>query len=120
MFEAFPFPHRLGLEFRLSERGVTVTYTIHNQGEAELPFGFGLHPYFQKLAGEEGTFVCLPADSVMEATSDLLPTGRLRGGGRHAPATCAGPRPSGRWTWTTCSPACPPEGTPASSTADWA
>jgi len=76
-FEAFPFPHRLGLEFRLSERGVTVTYTIHNQGEAELPFGFGLHPYFQKLAGEEGTLVCLPADSVMEATSDLLPTGRL-------------------------------------------
>jgi len=77
VFEAFPFPHRLGLEFRLSERGATVTYTIHNQGEAELPFGFGLHPYFRKLAGEGGTFVCLPADSVMEATSDLLPTGRL-------------------------------------------
>jgi aldose 1-epimerase len=77
VFEAFPFPHRLGLEFRLSERSLTVTYTIHNQGEAELPFGFGLHPYFQKLAGEEGTLVQLPAEEVMEATPDLLPTGRL-------------------------------------------
>ena len=77
VFEAFPFPHRLGLEFRVGARGLTVTYTIRNQGESELPFGFGLHPYFQKLAGEEGTFVCLPADSVMEATADLLPTGRL-------------------------------------------
>jgi aldose 1-epimerase len=76
-FEAFPFPHRLGLEFRLSDGGLRVSYTIRNQGEAELPFGFGLHPYFQKLSGEEGTFVCLPADSIMEATSDLLPTGRL-------------------------------------------
>jgi len=56
-----------------------VTYSIHNQGEEELPFGFGLHPYFQKIAGEKGTFVCLPADLVMEATSDLLPTGRLAG-----------------------------------------
>lgn len=77
VFEAFPFPHRLGLEFRLGDHGVTVTYTLRNRGEADLPFGFGLHPYFQKLAGEEGTFVCLPADSLMEATSDLLPTGRL-------------------------------------------
>jgi len=77
VFEAFPFPHRLGLEFRLGEHGLTVTCSIHNQGEEELPFGFGLHPYFQKLAGEEDTLVCLPADSVMEATSDLLPTGRL-------------------------------------------
>jgi aldose 1-epimerase len=77
VFEAFPFYHRLALEFRLSERGVTVAYTIRNDGTAEIPFGFGLHPYFQKLSGDENTFLSLPADSVMDATSDLLPTGRL-------------------------------------------
>jgi aldose 1-epimerase len=77
VFEAFPFPHRLGLEFRLTESGVTVTYAIRNDGPAELPFGFGLHPYFRKLSGESATFVTLPADAVMEATPDLLPTGRL-------------------------------------------
>jgi len=76
-FEAFPFTHRLTLEFRLSSRGLAVTYTIENQGNEEIPFGFGLHPYFMKLSGDERTFVTLPADSVMDYTSDLLPTGRL-------------------------------------------
>jgi aldose 1-epimerase len=77
VFEAFPFAHRLDLEFRLTGRGVTATYTIRNEGSEEVPFGFGLHPYFQKLAGENDTFVTLPADAVMDATSDLLPTGKL-------------------------------------------
>jgi aldose 1-epimerase len=77
VFEAFPFPHRLSLEFRLSGRGITVAYAIRNDGPEGIPFGFGLHPYFQKLAGEEGTLVSLPAEAVMEATADLLPTGRL-------------------------------------------
>jgi aldose 1-epimerase len=76
-FEAFPFTHRLTLEFRLSSRELAVTYAIENQGNEEVPFGFGLHPYFMKLSGDERTFVTLPADSVMDYTSDLLPTGRL-------------------------------------------
>jgi aldose 1-epimerase len=77
LFEAFPFPHRLALEFRLTGRGLTVTYSVRNDGDLEIPFGFGLHPYFSKLSGEEQTFVSLPSESVMEATPDLLPTGRL-------------------------------------------
>jgi aldose 1-epimerase len=77
LFEAFPFPHRLGLEFRLTHRGLTVTCTIRNTGDREIPFGFGLHPYFMKLSGEDQTFISLPARSVMEATADLLPTGKL-------------------------------------------
>ncbi len=77
VYEAFPFPHRLGLEFRLTSSELRVTYSIRNDGTEEIPFGFGLHPYFQKLAGEQGTFVSLPAEAVMEATADLLPTGRL-------------------------------------------
>ncbi len=77
MFGAFPFPHRLSLSFVLSARGVAVAYEIRNTGNEELPYGFGLHPYFQKLDGDAGTFVSLPAAAVMEATPDLLPTGRL-------------------------------------------
>ena len=76
-FEAFPFPHRLGLEFKLTERGLTVTCTIRNEGDREIPFGFGLHPYFMKLSGEDQTFISLPARSLMEATADLISTGRL-------------------------------------------
>ena len=54
--ESFPFPHRLGLSFLLTARGITVTYSITNRDSRALPFGFGLHPYFMKLSGEESTF----------------------------------------------------------------
>jgi aldose 1-epimerase len=75
--QSFPFPHRLGLSFLLTARGITVTYSITNRGSRAIPFGFGLHPYFMKLSGDDGTWVELPASAVMDATSDLLPTGRL-------------------------------------------
>ena len=77
VFPAFPFKHRLSLDFRLTPAGLQVSYTIENLGDLTIPFGFGLHPYFTKLSGDAGTFVELPADYVMDYTSDLLPTGRL-------------------------------------------
>ena len=77
VFEAFPFTHRLALEFCLTEIGMKVTYTIENKDDQAIPFGFGLHPYFMKLSGDEGTCVELPANYVMDYTSDCLPTGLL-------------------------------------------
>jgi aldose 1-epimerase len=77
VFEAFPFEHRLGLEFKLTKKGIQVSYSIENKGEKVIPYGFGLHPYFQKLSGDENTTVMLPARNVMDTTSDMLPTGRL-------------------------------------------
>lgn len=77
LFEAFPFVHQLVLEFTLSKNGIEIKYTIENKDDRELPFGFGVHPYFMKLSGENDTFVSLPAKYVMDYTSDLLPTGRL-------------------------------------------
>jgi len=76
-FDAFPFIHRLALEFCLTETGIKIAYTIENQDEQAIPFGFGLHPYFNRLCGDQGTFIELPADSIMDYTSDLLPTGKL-------------------------------------------
>ncbi len=76
-FQAFPFKHRLSLEFCLRQDGIQVSYHIENKDHQVIPFGFGLHPYFSKLSGDAGTFVELPAIYVMDYTSDLLPTGRL-------------------------------------------
>jgi aldose 1-epimerase len=76
-FEAFPFAHRLGLEYRLTRAGIQAVFEIDNRDSRAIPFGFGLHPYFMKLSGNDGTTVVLPAECVMEATPDLLPTGRL-------------------------------------------
>ena len=77
MFQAFPFTHRLSLGFCLTRAGLQISYTIENKGDQTIPFGFGLHPYFTKLSGDAGTCVELPANYVMDYTSDLLPTGRL-------------------------------------------
>lgn len=76
-FEAFPFQHRLALEFILNPDRIQIIYSIQNQGEKSIPFGFGLHPYFTKLSGDDHTYVSLPTRYVMDYTSDLLPTGRL-------------------------------------------
>ncbi len=42
-----------------------------------MPYGFALHPYFNLLPERAKTLVTLPARRVMEADSDLLPTGRM-------------------------------------------
>jgi len=76
-FAAYPFASRLALRYTLTSSGITVTYTVQNRGTQTLPHGFALHPYFNRLAGEEGTQVTLPANQVMEADAELLPTGRL-------------------------------------------
>ncbi|MDR3551841.1 MAG: aldose 1-epimerase [Clostridia bacterium] len=77
IYASFPFDHRLALRFTVDRSGVSIEYRIESRCGEEIPFGFGLHPYFTKLSGDEGTFVSLPAQAVMDYTSDLLPTGRL-------------------------------------------
>lgn len=76
-FAAFPFPSRLSLTYTLTATGISIAYNVLNMGTHPLPYGFALHPYFHLLGGAQRTLVCLPADCVMEADAQLLPTGRL-------------------------------------------
>lgn len=76
-YESYPFASRLALTYTLTAAGLTVAYTVQNQGTQPLPYGFALHPYFNLLAGAEHTLVTLPAGQLMEADGDLLPTGRM-------------------------------------------
>ena len=77
IYRAFPFNHSLFIEYRLSEKGLCITYTVKNRDSTDIPFGFGLHPFFARLSGDEDTFCSIPANCVMENTEDLLPTGKL-------------------------------------------
>lgn len=77
LYAAFPFEHRLELVFALTATGIRIDYSIQNRDDREIPFGFGLHPYFMKLAGDTDTLIRLPVCCVMEHTADLFPTGRL-------------------------------------------
>jgi aldose 1-epimerase len=76
-YHSYPFDSRLGIEYELSQTGLTITYHVQNQGDKDLPFGFALHPYLNLLSGPEDTYVSLAAQKVMEADKDLLPTGRV-------------------------------------------
>lgn len=76
-YETYPFASRLALTYTLTHSRFTVAYTVQNKGTQTLPYGFGLHPYFTLPSGRERTLVTLPATHVMEADSELLPTGHL-------------------------------------------
>ncbi|MFL5700249.1 MAG: aldose 1-epimerase [Ktedonobacteraceae bacterium] len=76
-YQGYPFDSRLSLTYALENNNVTVTYRVQNNGSKEMPFGFALHPYISTLSGRGDTLVSIPADYVMEADDELLPTGRL-------------------------------------------
>ena len=76
-FERFPIRHRLALRYSLTASGLRADVRIKNRDSARLPFGFALHPYFRLLGAREETFLQVPAEKKMEATPDLLPTGKL-------------------------------------------
>jgi aldose 1-epimerase len=41
----WPFSFRTSISYALTETGLTVTHTIENRGDADMPFGIGTHPY---------------------------------------------------------------------------
>lgn len=44
--QGWPFPFRTTVRYALEDdRGLTVTHTVHNTGNEEMPFGVGTHPY---------------------------------------------------------------------------
>jgi aldose 1-epimerase len=76
-FSGFPFAHRLSVDYELGKTGVKITYKVQNKSGKQLPFGFGMHPYFNKLSGESGTTLSVPAQSVFEREDNCLPTGKI-------------------------------------------
>jgi aldose 1-epimerase len=75
-FARFPLKHRLTLTYTLRKASLQIGYRVDNQGDARLPFGFGLHPYFHIPAGREGVTVTAPLEKRMDAV-EFLPTGNL-------------------------------------------
>ena len=79
ILDQFPFPFRLEVTYRLIDRRLEMETVVRNHGDAALPFGFGIHPYFVRPTRGALT---VPAAKRWEL-ADSLPTGRLlavRGG----------------------------------------
>ena len=77
VYEGFPFAHRLMIVFTLTREGFRISYSVENRSEEEMPYGISFHTFFKKLCGDAGSYIRVPARSMMELTDDLLPTGRL-------------------------------------------
>lgn len=75
-FRLFPIQSRIALTFTLASDGILIRFDVENKDSRNLPFGFGLHPYFKILGERSQTFIRVPAESHMEAEG-LLPTGKL-------------------------------------------
>ena len=69
----FPFPFRLDVTYWLKNGALAMETVAHNDGDADMPTGFGIHPYFRKPA--RGTLT-VPARQRWEL-EESLPTGRL-------------------------------------------
>jgi len=69
----FPFPFRLELTYRLKDLSLNIEATVQNTGERDMPFGFGIHPYFKRP--ERGS-ITVPAEKRWQLV-DNLPTGTL-------------------------------------------
>ena len=78
LYKAFPFRSRLKITYNLSSAGVTFSYEIENNEEQkEVPFGIAIHPYFNKVDGEENTLLTAPFEYSYVTTPELIPTGEV-------------------------------------------
>lgn len=73
-FEMFPFESRLEINISLDRNEIHYTYKVMNQSNKRLPYGFGIHPFFNRIS--ENTSVILPSGNVMEMDERKFPTGK--------------------------------------------
>lgn len=75
-WEAFPFPCRLEIAYRLYRDGFSFSYEVTNLGKQSMPYGIGQHTGFVAEHGEP-VYLRFPAKARYETTPELLLTGKL-------------------------------------------
>ncbi|MDR2514535.1 MAG: aldose 1-epimerase [Christensenellaceae bacterium] len=75
-FASYPFPCTLTLTYTLSAEGLRLEYEVKNDGAEALPYGFAIHPYFNKFGSPEDVTLTVPVDEIYESEKQM-PTGKL-------------------------------------------
>ncbi|VTU16369.1 putative aldose-1-epimerase [Variovorax sp. PBL-H6] len=70
-FDDNPYEYEASQHFRLVDGGLDQTLEVRHLGQAPLPYGLGVHPWFMRTAG---TRVVAPVQGVWLCGSDPLPT----------------------------------------------
>lgn len=69
----FPFPFSVEVLYRLRDGALHLEFSVRSGGTKEMPFGFGIHPYFERPG--KGT-IAVPANRHWEL-EESIPTGDL-------------------------------------------
>ncbi len=77
LYEAYPFPCTLTVTYTLRAEGLHMDVQVKNDGEATLPFGFAIHPYFSKRGDASRVFLTVPVRRYYETDDALIPSGRI-------------------------------------------
>ena len=75
LLAAFPFPHELEVDARVSDAGLQVTTTLRPIGDKRVPVSFGWHPYFQAAGPRDRWALRVPAHDQLELDRRGIPTG---------------------------------------------
>jgi aldose 1-epimerase len=73
ILEQFPFAFSIEILYRVLDRTLHLEFSVRSGGTKEMPFGFGIHPYFERPG--DGT-VAVPANRYWEL-AESIPTGDL-------------------------------------------
>jgi aldose 1-epimerase len=89
--DGYPFPFRFVADYYLHDAVLTLTVSAVNEGDGDMPFGFGIHPYFHLPLTSGGRRqdcrIAVPVGDRWELDSTLVPTGQ------RLPLASADPRP---------------------------
>jgi aldose 1-epimerase len=71
----YPFLFSQKIAYRLSAHQLSVIIIIENIGKANMPLGYGWHPYFTLLNPVDELLLQLPPSNLLEANERLIPNG---------------------------------------------
>lgn len=75
LYGMFPFESALKIKIAVCENEIRYRYTVCNYSDKKLPYGFAIHPFFNKNG--ENVKLQVNAASVMAMSEEKLPTGEL-------------------------------------------
>jgi len=74
VYEGFPFQCRFSVTHALGEDSLTVSFKLENKDTRNIPFGYGIHPFWRLQGDRKDVTVRVPCDSILDL-ENLVPTG---------------------------------------------
>ncbi len=73
--EGYPFSFLLQLEYTFTINGLKIKTAVVNQGNSEMPFADGWHPYFTLQETVNDLSILIPGSKKIEVDHRMIPTG---------------------------------------------